>query len=117
MRSIGGGPATGYAADQIGHLVIKPVPQEGVRVFGNGLADDARLRDARQPGGLSEPGFSSSVKANAFHAISVSRPGGKKYYKAAFVRPASETCSTDGKEEHDESRTNQHDSDKPSRKA
>jgi hypothetical protein len=43
VRAIGGGLDTGNAADQIGHLVIKPVRQDGVRMLGNGIADDARL--------------------------------------------------------------------------
>jgi hypothetical protein len=67
VRAIGGRLDTGNAADQIGHLVIKPVRQDGVRMLGNGIADDAGLGDARQSGGLSQPCFSSSVKANALH--------------------------------------------------
>jgi len=80
VRAIGGWLDTGNAADQIGHLVIKPVCQDGVRVLGNGIADYSGLGDARQSGGLSQPCFSSSVKANALHAHSVSRVWRKMYY-------------------------------------
>ena len=67
MRAIGGWLVTGNAPDQIGHLVIKPVRQDGIRMFGDGIADNARLGDARQSCGLSQPCFGSGVKANALH--------------------------------------------------
>jgi hypothetical protein len=67
VRAIGGWLVTRNAADQIGHLVIKPVRQDGIRMFGDGIADDARLGDARQPRRLSQPCFGSGVKANALH--------------------------------------------------
>jgi len=67
VRAIGGWLATANASDQIGNLVIKPVRQDGIRMLGNRIADYAGLGDARQSGGLSQPCFSSSVKANAFH--------------------------------------------------
>jgi hypothetical protein len=41
VRAIGAWLVTGNAADQIGHLVIKPVRQNGIRVLGNGIADNA----------------------------------------------------------------------------
>jgi hypothetical protein len=39
--AIGGRLVTGNASDQIGHLVIKPVRQYGIRMLGNGIANDA----------------------------------------------------------------------------
>lgn len=82
VRALGGRLVTGNAADQIGHVVIKPVRQDGVRMLGKGIADYARLGDARQSRGLPQPCFSSSVKANAFHGRSVSRVSHKRYYIA-----------------------------------
>jgi hypothetical protein len=41
VRAIGVGLVTGNGADQIGHLVIKPVRQDGIRVRSNGIADNA----------------------------------------------------------------------------
>jgi len=41
VRAIGVWLVTGDTADQIGHLVIKPVRQDGIRVLGNGIADNA----------------------------------------------------------------------------
>lgn len=72
MRPIGGWLATLHAADQVSHLVIKPIREDGVRVLGNGIPNDPRLGDARQSCGLSEPSLTSSVEPNAFHRTSVS---------------------------------------------
>ena len=73
MRSVGGRLIAGNAADQIGHLVVKSVRQDGIRVLSNGIPDNARLGHARQSGGLLEPSLNSRVKPYAFHATTVSR--------------------------------------------
>jgi hypothetical protein len=40
VRAIGGWLVTGNAADQIGHLVVKPVRQDGIHMLGKGIPDD-----------------------------------------------------------------------------
>ena len=57
----------GNAADQIGDLVIEAIRKDGICTFGNGIANDVRFGNVREPRGLAEPCFSSGIKANAFH--------------------------------------------------
>jgi hypothetical protein len=71
VRSVGDRLIAGNAADQIGHLVVKAVRQDGIRVLGNGIPDNARLGGVRQSGGLLEPSLNWRVKPNAFHATIV----------------------------------------------
>jgi hypothetical protein len=61
VRAIGGWLVTPDTTDQIGHLVIKPVRQDGIRMLGDGIADDPRFRDARKSSGFFEPCLSSGV--------------------------------------------------------
>lgn len=68
---IGGWQVTRNAADQIGHLVIEAVRKDGIRTFGNSIANDSRLRNARETRRLAEARFGPRVKANAFHAAIV----------------------------------------------
>ncbi len=67
--AVGGWLIAGNAADQIGHLVIKAVRQDGIRSFDNSIANDARLGNTRESRGLAEPCFRSRVKANAFQGL------------------------------------------------
>jgi hypothetical protein len=67
VGAIGSWLVTGNAADQIGHLVIEAIREDGIRTFGNRIANNARFRNVREPGGLAEPCLGSGVKANAFH--------------------------------------------------
>jgi len=41
MRAIGGWLVTRKAANQVCHLVIEPVRQDGIRMLGNGIAGNA----------------------------------------------------------------------------
>jgi hypothetical protein len=87
--SVGCGLTTGYAADQIGHLVIEAVRKDGIRMSGEGIADDARLGNSGEPGGLAEPCLDSRVKPNAFHVLYCITPGRKMYYKEVW---GTDTC-------------------------
>ncbi len=68
MCAIGGWLVTRNTADQIGHLVIKSIGQDSIRVLDESIADNAGLGDACQSRGLFQPCLSSSVKPNTLHA-------------------------------------------------
>ena len=69
VGAIGGWLDAGNAADQIGHLVIKPVRQHGVGTLNNRIPNDPGLRDTCEPGRFAQTGFDSRIEANAFHRV------------------------------------------------
>lgn len=67
MRAVSDRHLPCNAADQIGHLVVKAVGQDGIGSIGNRITNNARLGDARQPSCFTQPSLQLWIEANALH--------------------------------------------------